>query len=159
MWQYAPAAREAPQLLVCKNSLASIPVIVIPTIVNVVVPTLVRVTVFAKLVTSSPTEPKLSWLGESFAVVPAPLRLTFCGLPEASSVKLKTALRVPTEVGLNLTFIVQLALTANDAPQLVALIKKSPLLVPRIAMLLMVKIIVPVFLSVTIFPVLAVPIA
>jgi len=77
----------------------------------------------------------------------------------ASSVKLRTARRVPTAVGLNLTLIVQLALAVNDAPQVVALIKKLYLLVPIITMLLMVKVIVPVFLSVTIFPVLTVPIA
>jgi len=159
MWQYAPAAKEVPQLLICKNSLASVPVIVISVIVNVVVPTFVKVTVFARLVTSSPTKPKFSWVGEIFAVVPTPLRVTFCGLPAASSVKLRTALRVPNAVGLNLTLIVQLALAANDAPQVLALIKKSPLLVPMIAMLLTVKIRVPVFLSVTYFPGLTVPIA
>ena len=159
MLQCAPAAKEAPQLVASINSLASVPVMVIPAIVNVVVPTFVRVTVFARLVTSSPTEPKFSWVGESFAVVPMPPRLTFCGLLSASSVKLRTALRFCGAVGLNLTLIVHLAFAASVVPQVVALIRKSPLLAPMILMLLTVKVMVPVFLSVTIFPVLAVPIA
>jgi hypothetical protein len=85
-------------------------------IVNVVVPTFVRVTVFAGLVASSPTEPKFKLVGESFAVVPIPLNVTFCGLPAALSLTLNAAVRVPDAVGLKVTLIVQLAPAAKEPP-------------------------------------------
>ena len=69
--------------------------IAIPVIVNVVVPTLVSVIVFAALVVPMATVPKLRLVGDSFAVVPVPLNVTFCGLPAALSVMLSAALRVP----------------------------------------------------------------
>ena len=47
------------------------------------------------------------------AVVPLPLRDTFCGLLLALSVKLKVPERVPVTVGWNVTDAVQLALAAN----------------------------------------------
>jgi hypothetical protein len=82
-----------------------------------VVPTFVRVTAFVRLAPSS-TEPKLTLVGKSFAVVPVPLRGTFCGLPAALSVILSAAVRVPATVGLNLTKMLQLAPTASELPQL-----------------------------------------
>jgi hypothetical protein len=94
-----------------------VPVIAIAVIVNVVVPTFVSVTVFAAVVVPTVTEPKLKLAGESFAVVPVPLSETVCGLPDALSVTLRVALRVPLAVGLKVTLIVQLALTANELPQ------------------------------------------
>jgi hypothetical protein len=92
-------------------------VIAIAVIVNVVVPTLVKVTALAAVVVPTVTDPKLKAVGESFAVVPTPLSGTCCGLPEALSVMLKAALRVPLAVALNVTLIVQLALAANELPQ------------------------------------------
>jgi len=56
-------------------------------------------------------------LGESFAVVPLPLSVTFCGLPLALSVMLSAAVRVPDAVGLKVTLTVQLAPAANELPQ------------------------------------------
>ena len=47
-------------------------------------------------------------VGESFAVVPIPLSVTFCGLPAALSLMLSAAVRVPDIVGLNLTLILYL---------------------------------------------------
>ena len=91
-----------------------------PVIVKVVVPTFFRFTVFGRLVVPSPTEPKFKLVGESFAVVPIPLSVTFCGLPEALSLMLSAAVRVPDAVGLNLTLILQLAPAANEVPQMVA---------------------------------------
>jgi len=88
-------------------------VIAIPVIVSVVVPTFVSVTVLAAVVVPTVTEPKLKLVGESFAVVPVPLSETVCGLPDALSVTLKAALRVPLAVGLKVTLIVQLALAAS----------------------------------------------
>jgi hypothetical protein len=84
--------------------------------VNVAAPTLVSVTVFALAVPMA-IVPKIKPVGESFAVVPDPVRLTFCGLPAALSVMLSAAVRVPDAVGLNLTLMVQLAAAANEPPQ------------------------------------------
>src|SRR5438128_12375540 len=109
-----------------------------PLIVRVVVPTLVSVTVFAGLVVPMVSMPKVRLVGESFAVVPIPLSVTFWGLPAALSVMLSAALRVPLVVGLKLTLIVQLAPAANELPQEVVR-EKSPALVPVIARPLMVK--------------------
>ena len=88
-----------------------------PVMLKLVVPTLVRVTVFAGLVVPMATVPKLRLVGESFAVVPIPLRGTFCGLPAALSVMLSAAERVPAIVGLNVTKMLQLAPIASELPQ------------------------------------------
>jgi hypothetical protein len=88
-----------------------------PLIVSVVVPTFFRVAVFARLVAPSPTEPKFKLVGESFAVVPIPLRLTFCGLPAALSLTLSAAVRVPLAMGLNVALMLQLAPGTNELPQ------------------------------------------
>ena len=88
-----------------------------PLIVRVVVPTFVNVTVLVPLVAPIATVPKLKLVGESFAVVPIPLRLTFCRLPAALSLALSTAVRVPDAVGLNVTLIAQLAPAASELPQ------------------------------------------
>jgi hypothetical protein len=85
---------------------------------RLLVPTLVKVTVCAELVVSITTEPKLKLVGESFALVPIPVSVTLCGLPAASSVMLRTAMRVPDPVGPNVTLIVQLAPATNELPQL-----------------------------------------
>jgi len=88
-----------------------------PVMLKLVVPTFVNVTVLAPLVVPMATVPKLRLVGESFAVVPIPLRLTFCGLPAALSLTLSVALRVPDAVGLNVTVMLQLAPAANELPQ------------------------------------------
>ncbi len=107
---------------------------------------------------TNPIEPKLKLIGESFAVVPVPLRATFCGLPAALSVIRSAAVRVPGAVGLNRTLILQLAPTAREVPQPV-FSEKLLALVPVMAMLLIVNLAVPVFLSVTVLAALVVPIA
>ena len=84
---------------------------------KLVVPTFVSVTVLAALVLPTVTDPKLKLVGERFAFVPIPLRLTFCGLPPPSSLMLTLADRVPRAVGLNFTVIVQLAPAAMLVPQ------------------------------------------
>ena len=93
-----------------------VPLIAIAVIVSEVVARFVSVTVFAALITSMATAPKLKLVGESFAVVPMPLSGTCCGLPAALSVTLRAALRVPFAVGLNVTLIVQLAPAARELP-------------------------------------------
>lgn len=158
MLQLAPAANELPQVWVCEKSPALLPVTEIAVIVKVVVPTLVRVTVSAGLVVPIVTEPKFSLGGESFAVVAIPLSGTFCGLPAALSVMLSADVRVPLAVGLNVTLMVQLAPAVNELPQ-VWVCAKSPPFVPVIAIPLIVKVVVPVFLSVTVLAALVVPIA
>src|SRR5439155_5967246 len=98
--QLALAAYEVPHVWVCAKSPALVPVIATPVMLRQVVPTLVSVTVFAALVVPMATVPKFKLVGESFAVVPIPLRVTFCVLPAALSVMLSAAVRVPLEVGL-----------------------------------------------------------
>ena len=88
-----------------------------PVTVKVVAPTLVSVTIWAGLVAPMPTAPKFRLEGESLAVVPIPVRLTFCGLPAALSVTLSIAVRVPDAVGLNSTLMLQLAPAASELPQ------------------------------------------
>jgi len=115
--QLTPAANELPQVWVSEKSAALVPVIAMPAIVNVVVPTFVNVTDLAALVVPTLTVPKLKLVGESFAVVPIPLRGTCCGLPAALSVTLRAAWRVTLAVGLNVMLMLQLAPGANELPQ------------------------------------------
>lgn len=113
-----------------------------PVMVSVVVPTFVKVPVCAELVVSITTEPKLKLMGESFPIVPTPLNATFCGLPEALSVMLTAAVRVPDPVGRNVTVIVQLAPVASEPPHEWAC-EKSAAFVPVIAILLIVSVVKP----------------
>lgn len=74
-----------------------------PAMLKVVLPTFVSVTFFAGLTLPLFMEPKFKLVGESFAVVPMPMRLTVCGAPAALSLTLRAAVRVPLPVGLNRT--------------------------------------------------------
>src|SRR5436190_23135481 len=127
-----------------------------PVMLKAVVLTLVRVTFFASLTVPLSSVLLFTLQGASLVVVPVPDSVTFCGLPAALSLMLTAAVRVPLAVGLNVTLIPQLAPAANELPQ-VWVCAKFPALVPVIAMLLMVKIAVPVFLSVTVLAALVVP--
>src|SRR5207245_759844 len=134
------------------------PVMAMPLIVRVVVPTFVNVTVLVPLVAPIATVPKLKLAGESFAVVPIPLRLTFCRLPAPLSLPLSTAVRVPDAVGLNVTLITQLAPPASQLPPLLAyatLFRSAPVM----AMPLIVRVVVPTFVNVTVLVPLVAPIA
>jgi hypothetical protein len=64
------------------------------------------------------------------------------------SVTVNVAVREPVAVGVNVTLMVQLELAASDVPQLFDW-AKSPLLVPVMAMLEMLRLAVPVLDSVT----------
>ena len=88
-----------------------------PVMFREVVPTLVRVTFFAPLIVPKAWVEKVKLTGESFTVVPIPLRVTFCGLPAALSLMLSAAVRVPLAVGLKVTLMLQLAPAANEPPQ------------------------------------------
>jgi hypothetical protein len=157
--QLALAANELPQLLVCAKSPAAVPVIVKLVIVIAVVPTFLSVTVLAALVLPTVTEPKLRLVGVSSAVVPVPLSGTCCGLPAALSVTVRFALRAPVVDGLNVRLTVQLAATARELPQVVAVSGKSAVSVPVTAILLMVSAVVPTFVSVTFLTALVKPTA
>ena len=70
--------------------------------------------------------------------VAVPENVTFCGLPVALSLMFNTVVRVPGAVGLNMTWMKQLAPAAREARQLFVWVK-SPALPPVRAMELMVK--------------------
>jgi hypothetical protein len=76
-------------------------------IANAADPEFVTVTDWAELVEPTSCEPKLKLVGDRPAsgvdVVPVPLRVTFCGLPVASSAIVKLALRAPATEGENVT--------------------------------------------------------
>ena len=82
-------------------------------------------------------------------LVPVPERLTACGLPLALSVMLTEALRVPEAEGVKVTLIVQLAPVVSELPH-VLVCAKSPALVPVTAMVVMLKVALPVLLRVTV---------
>jgi hypothetical protein len=101
--QLAPASNDRPQLLVSLNSSALVPVIARADILKMLLPTFVSVTLFEALTLPLLMEPKFKLVGESFAVVPTPVRLTVCGVPAALSLTLRAAVRVPLAVGRNRT--------------------------------------------------------
>ena len=78
---------------------------------------------------------------------------TVCGLPLALSVTPSEAVRVPRAEGVNITAIAQLAPAATELPH-VLVCAKSPALVPVTAMLVMLKVALPVLLRVTVCAVL-----
>ena len=80
--------------------------------------------------------------------VPVPVRPTVCGLPEALSVIVTEAVRVPGAVGAKVTLRVQLAPVATEVPQVLTWLK-SPVFAPVKATLLMLRAALPVFVSVT----------
>jgi hypothetical protein len=114
---------------------------------------------FTEMVTGAPTAPcaTVNVLGEiesvkSGAVDPVPVSGTVCGLPLALSVTVKVPERGPVAVGVNVTLIVQFAFAASVA----GLIGQAlvPVLVwaksPEAAIKLIVRGLVPVFVSVTV---------
>src|ERR1019366_3330949 len=73
--------------------------------------------------------PKFNALADSVtAVLPVPLRLTFCGLFEALSVKVSVPLAAPVAVGVNVTPTAQLAPLVTGVPQVLLEIAKGPLI-------------------------------
>jgi len=66
------------------------------------------------------------------ALAPVPVKLMVCGLLPALSVIVMEALRVPAELGVNVTAIVQLPPAATEPPQVLVSVK-SPGLAPVIA--------------------------
>jgi hypothetical protein len=116
------------------------PVIVIPLTLSVAVPVLVSVIVCGGggQVLGTLWQEKARLVGLNFTTVPAPFRLTFCGLPGALSVIDSVPLRALICVGLKPTLMVQLARGARLEPQVFDWLK-SPLAV----MLVISSIVVP----------------
>jgi hypothetical protein len=78
--------------------------------------------------------PKFNALADSVtAVLPVPLRLTFCGLFEALSVKVSVPLAAPVAVGVNVTPTAQFAPAARLVPHELLAIAKGPL-IPTLVM-------------------------
>ena len=96
MVQFAPAAREVPQVFVCEKSVALGPVREMLVIVKAEVPLLVSVAVCGEV-------PKLSVLGARVmgeeAGMPVPVSETVCGLLESLSEMLKVADSAEVVVG------------------------------------------------------------
>src|SRR5258708_17924176 len=129
MVQLAVCARVRPHVLVWLKSLASVPVTAIPAILRIALPLLVMVMGSAGLAEPTSRLLKIKLTGESViagALMPMPVSETVGGLPTALSVMMMIPLRVPTAVGVNVTWIVQLARPARLLPQLLVC-AKSPL--------------------------------
>ena len=90
------------------------------------------------------------------AAVPVPVRFTVCGLPAALSKMLTVAVRVPAAVGVNVMLIVQLPPAATELPQVVVS-GKSPGSSPVTTKLVMPKMVLPLFVKLTVCAGLLVP--
>jgi hypothetical protein len=133
--------------LVCVYSLVKV-TLVMP---SATVPTLVSVTVCAALAVFKACVPKLKVVGESVMSAPVPVRATVCGLPVALSVSVMAPVLVPAAVGTNFTVTVQSAPPVSDVPQLFVCVKS-----PLAAMLVILRVAVPLLVRVTVFAVLVV---
>ena len=152
--QLAPAARDAPQLLVCAKAAGLAPAIPILVIESAAVPVFFSVETCAGLVPPTPMLPKLSDPGVSTATgagaaVPEPLSTTVCGEPLALSVTARAALKLATDVGANVMEMLQLAPAASDAPQ-VLVCAKLPAFAPVRAMSVMDRAAAPELVNVTV---------
>jgi hypothetical protein len=122
--QLDPAARLAPQLFL---AILKSPLIATLVMVSVEAPVFFTVTVLVGLLVPTLIPPNAKLPEERLTAVPVPVRLIFCGLPLALSLNVSTPLRVPIAVGWNATLTVQLDPEARRAPQVFAVIVKSPL--------------------------------
>ena len=88
---------------------------------------------------------------------PVPLKLTLCGLPTALSVKVRLPVAAPAAVGEKVTATVQdpLAATGVEVEQVVPVVARPKGPVMTIA--LMVRLVLPLFVSVTVCALLVVP--
>src|SRR5437764_1435404 len=148
--QLAPAARDAPQLLVWAKS----PVITKALIESVVFPVLLKVTAWAALEVPTSCEAKVSDEGENAATAPnpVPVKLTGAGAVLLLLVSDKEPVRLPTEIGAKTTLMVQLAPAPSDVPQLLVWLK-SPATVSEV----IVSAVFPLLVSVMVCAALEVP--
>jgi hypothetical protein len=120
-----------------------------PEMLSGVLPRFASVTVFRELLPTS-CAPKLREVGEKLTAVPVPLKLTVCGLPLALSAKSSEALRLPVADEVKVTPTVQVPLGITVAPaQVSALLAKSLEFVPLIPTVKMLRLAVPVLVTVT----------
>ena len=141
--QLALTARLEPQSLVWTES----PLAAMLAMLRVASPVLLRVTICAQLVEPTVWAGKVKAGGVNFTPFeppPVPVRLTVWVEGLALSVIFTAPVLVPVAVGLKITPMVQVALAATLEPQ-VLVWEKSPL----VAMLLILSVPLPVFLSVT----------
>lgn len=104
---------------------AKFPLVTMLEMERVAVPVFVSVTFCDVLVVLTAWLPRLKPVGESvtageLGAVPTPVKLTVCGLPLALSVMVIEPVCVPVEVGVKVTFMVQLALIPRELGQGVA---------------------------------------
>ena len=120
IWQLAPPARLEPHPFVWAKSPGFVPPIEILLIVTALVLVLVKVTILPGLVECRFVLPNDSDVGLTVTVslTPVPVSDIDCGLPGALSFTVTNALRGPVVVGVNVTWIVQLAPGATLLPQL-----------------------------------------
>ena len=161
--QVALTASDVPQVSAdLMNEVALVPVRVSEVRVRAAVPVFLMVTVWAAVVLPTVVEAKVSEVGDrvtagAAAAVPVPVRETLWGEPEALSAMASEAARVPVPVGLNSMETVQLALTANEVPQVSADLMYEDALVPVRFSEVRVRAAVPVFLMVTVWAAVVLP--
>jgi hypothetical protein len=151
MVQLAPPATLVPQLFENTNEVASVPVTAMLVMANGAVPVLVSVTDCDALVDSTCSPAKVKLVADrstAGGVWPVPDSAMVCGEPLALSVMVIVAVSVPVAAGVKWPWMVQLAPPATLVPQLFANTNEEAS-VPVTAMLVMVKVAVPVLVSVT----------
>jgi hypothetical protein len=146
-----PLAATLPAQLLVWPKLALVRILVM---VSAALPVLLRVTACDALVVPTFWVPNVRLAGETPAtgaeVTPVPVKFTVWGLPLALSVKFSEALRLPVENGVNLTLTAQVLLGVTVAPvQVSALLAKSLAFVPAMMTVEMVRLAVPVLVTVS----------
>ena len=121
--QFAREARFAGQLLVCEKS----PAALTPETTMLALPVLVNVTACTALELPTGCSAKVNEVADKvFAGAPAvPLRVSVCGLLGAESITTIVPVRLPTEVGVNVTTTVHVPVLATSTVQLLVW-AKSP---------------------------------
>jgi hypothetical protein len=143
------------------KSLVFVPPTVTVEMMRLAVPALVTVTALAALVVPTGSLAKLTLVVVrlTLGAVPVPLKPTTCGPPLALSAKFREALRLPVADGVNVTLTAQVPLGVTVAPvQVSALLAKSLAFLPPIVAVEMVRLPVPVFVTVTPWAELVVPV-
>jgi hypothetical protein len=158
--QLALAATEGRQLLLCVQPFEIVKLLML--IANA--PVFVTVTGWEALVVPTGWLLKLRLVGETLGAgrrTPVPLNATVRGLPGSLLLTERLADSAPTIVGVNVTLIVQLvpAASGDDVEQVVPSVAtaKSPVTLPVMAMLEIVRLMVPTFESVAAWAGLVVP--
>jgi hypothetical protein len=153
--QVAATARELPHVLAVRTKEdAPAPPRTMEERLAATVPVFLTVTVKAGVCNPMPAGPKPMLVADKVTAVPAglpvPFSATLCGEPVALSVTAMPADKLPVVVGLNAAEKMQLAATASEVPQVLAVIKYDDAPVPVRLIELIVTARVPTFLRVTV---------